>query len=75
MRSRLRRMRRASSRCRIACRRSATRDGIVYVNDSISTTPHATLAALELYRDRQVAVLVGGHDRGLPWEDFADDDA
>ena len=48
------------------------RDGITYVNDSISTTPHATLAALEMYRERQVAVLVGGHDRGLPWEDFAD---
>ncbi len=48
------------------------RDGILYVNDSISTTPHATLAALELYRDRRVAVLVGGHDRGLPWDAFAD---
>jgi UDP-N-acetylmuramoylalanine--D-glutamate ligase len=47
------------------------RDGILYVNDSISTTPHATLAALDLYRDRPVAVLVGGHDRGLPWDDFA----
>lgn len=47
-------------------------DGIAYVNDSISTTPHATLAALELYRDCPVAVLVGGHDRGLPWEAFAD---
>ena len=48
------------------------RDGILYVNDSISTTPHATLAALELYREREVAVLVGGHDRGLPWQEFAD---
>jgi len=48
------------------------RDGIAYVNDSISTTPHATLAALELYRDHAVAVLVGGHDRGLPWDAFAD---
>jgi UDP-N-acetylmuramoylalanine--D-glutamate ligase len=47
------------------------RDGILYVNDSISTTPMATLAALSLYRDRPVALLVGGHDRGLPWEDFA----
>lgn len=47
------------------------RDGILYVNDSISTTPHATLAALDLYRGRDVAVLVGGHDRGLPWDDFA----
>lgn len=48
------------------------RDGILYVNDSISTTPMATLAALALYRERPVALLVGGHDRGLPWEDFAE---
>ncbi|RZA14863.1 MAG: UDP-N-acetylmuramoyl-L-alanine--D-glutamate ligase, partial [Lysobacteraceae bacterium] len=48
------------------------RDGLLYVNDSISTTPMATLAALELYRDRPVALLVGGHDRGLPWDGFAE---
>ncbi|MFT3898158.1 MAG: UDP-N-acetylmuramoyl-L-alanine--D-glutamate ligase [Thermomonas sp.] len=47
------------------------RDGIAYVDDSISTTPHATLAALALYANRPVAVLVGGHDRGLPWDGFA----
>jgi UDP-N-acetylmuramoylalanine--D-glutamate ligase len=48
------------------------RNGILYVNDSISTTPHATLAALDVYRGRRVAVLVGGHDRGLDWHGFAD---
>jgi UDP-N-acetylmuramoylalanine--D-glutamate ligase len=48
------------------------RDGFLYVNDSISTTPMATLAALELHADRPVAVLVGGHDRGLPWDEFAE---
>ena len=48
-----------------------TRDGLTYVNDSISTTPHASLAALDLFRERRVALLVGGHDRGLPWEEFA----
>ncbi len=48
------------------------KDGLLYVNDSISTTPMATLAALDLYADRAVAVLVGGHDRGLPWDEFAD---
>lgn len=47
------------------------RDGITYVNDSISTTPHATLAALDCFADRDVAVLVGGHDRGLDWSAFA----
>ena len=47
------------------------RDGLSYVNDSISTTPMASLAALDLYAGREVAILVGGHDRGLPWEAFA----
>lgn len=47
------------------------RDGVLWVNDSISTTPHASLAALEVYRGRRVALLVGGHDRGLDWSGFA----
>jgi UDP-N-acetylmuramoylalanine--D-glutamate ligase len=46
-------------------------DGITWVNDSISTTPHASLAALDVFRDRRVALLLGGHDRGLDWSDFA----
>ncbi|HVR82195.1 MAG TPA: UDP-N-acetylmuramoyl-L-alanine--D-glutamate ligase [Luteimonas sp.] len=48
------------------------RDGVTYVNDSISTTPHASLAALDVFRDRRVAILVGGHDRGIDWHAFAD---
>jgi len=47
------------------------RDGITYVNDSISTTPHASLAALEVFRARRVAIILGGHDRGVDWTDFA----
>lgn len=49
-----------------------TREGITYVNDSISTSPHASLAALDVFADRPVAILVGGHDRGLPWDAFVD---
>src|SRR5690606_33721096 len=49
-----------------------TRGGVLYVNDSISTTPHASLAALEVYRGRRVVLLVGGHDRGLDWSGFVD---
>lgn len=49
-----------------------TRNAISYVNDSISTTPHATLAALECFSGQRIALLVGGHDRGLDWHDFAD---
>jgi len=48
-----------------------TRDGIRYVNDSISTTPHASLAALACFPGQRVALLAGGHDRGLDWRDFA----
>jgi len=47
------------------------RAGIRYVNDSISTTPHASLAALECFAGERVAILLGGHDRGLDWSGFA----
>jgi UDP-N-acetylmuramoylalanine--D-glutamate ligase len=46
--------------------------GFHWVNDSISTTPLATLAALESLHGRAVTVLVGGHDRGLDWTPFVD---
>ncbi|WP_394540503.1 UDP-N-acetylmuramoyl-L-alanine--D-glutamate ligase [Lysobacter enzymogenes] len=48
------------------------RDGVAYVNDSISTTPHATLAALDCYAGQRIALLVGGHDRGIDWQGFAE---
>jgi len=46
------------------------RDGVHWINDSISTTPQATLAALESLHGQPVTVLAGGHDRGLDWSDF-----
>ena len=46
-------------------------DGLRWVNDSISTTPHASLAALDCFAGQRIALLVGGHDRGLDWQDFA----
>ena len=48
------------------------RDGIEFVNDSISTTPHASLAALDCHKGRRVAIIVGGYDRGVDWGVFAD---
>lgn len=52
--------------------RLGTHDGIEYVNDSISTTPHASLAALDCFAGRRVAIIVGGFDRGLDWSVFAE---
>ena len=40
---------------------------MLYVDDSISTTPEATIAALDVYRDRAVTVIIGGHDRGIDY--------
>ena len=48
------------------------RDGISYVNDSISTTPHASIAALDCHKGRRIAILVGGYDRGVDWGVFAE---
>jgi UDP-N-acetylmuramoyl-L-alanine---L-glutamate ligase len=48
------------------------RDGIEYVDDSISTTPHASLAALDCFAGRPVAILVGGYDRGIDWTVFGE---
>ncbi|HEY4090075.1 MAG TPA: UDP-N-acetylmuramoyl-L-alanine--D-glutamate ligase [Luteibacter sp.] len=47
-------------------------DGVRWINDSISTTPLASLAALESIHDKHVALIVGGHDRGLDWTVFVD---
>lgn len=47
------------------------RDGFAFVDDSIATTPAATLAALAAFAGREVTVLVGGHERGVDWSDFA----
>ena len=49
-----------------------SRDGITYVNDSISTTPHASIAALDCHKGRRIAILVGGYDRGVDWGVFAE---
>jgi hypothetical protein len=48
------------------------RRGLTFVDDSIATTPQATLEALASFSGRRVTVLVGGHDRGLDWRPFAD---
>ncbi len=48
------------------------RDGLEYVNDSIATTPYATIEALRSVSGRVATVLVGGFDRGLDWSAFVE---
>jgi UDP-N-acetylmuramoylalanine--D-glutamate ligase len=47
------------------------RHGLDWYDDSLATTPVATLAALEALVGRPVTVLVGGLDRGLDWRVLA----
>jgi UDP-N-acetylmuramoyl-L-alanine---L-glutamate ligase len=41
--------------------------GITWINDSISTTPAAALAALRSLDGRRVVPILGGHERGVDW--------
>jgi len=47
----------------------AERNGVLWVNDSVSTTPESTLAALASFPDREVVLIAGGQDRG---QDYAE---
>jgi UDP-N-acetylmuramoylalanine--D-glutamate ligase len=46
------------------------RSGVRFVNDSISSTPVATVAALESFAGEAVVLIVGGLDRGLDWSPY-----
>ena len=41
--------------------------GVLYVDDSISTAPELTLAALEVYAGRDITLIAGGYDRGIDY--------
>ncbi len=43
------------------------RGGIEWINDSISTSPESTRAALECLAGRPVTLIAGGQDRGSDW--------
>lgn len=49
----------------------ADRDGVLWVDDSISTTPESTLAALASFPDRHVVLIAGGQDRGQEHRELA----
>jgi UDP-N-acetylmuramoylalanine--D-glutamate ligase len=47
-------------------------DGVDFVDDSLSTNVLPTLAAVDAFRGRRVALLVGGHDRGIDYSPLAE---
>ncbi len=44
--------------------------GVDWYNDSIATAPERAIAAMKAF-DAPLALLAGGRDKSLPWEDFA----
>jgi UDP-N-acetylmuramoylalanine--D-glutamate ligase len=49
----------------------AERDGVTWVNDSISTTPESAIAALASFPGRAVVLIAGGQDRGQDYAGLA----
>ncbi len=46
------------------------RDRLIWIDDSISTTPELTLAALASFVDRAIVLLAGGQDRGQDYTEL-----
>jgi UDP-N-acetylmuramoyl-L-alanine---L-glutamate ligase len=50
---------------------AGTVGGVSFVDDSLSTNVLPTLAALDAFPGRRVALIVGGHDRGIDYAPLA----
>ncbi len=48
-----------------------TLNGAEYINDSISTAPQTAIAALKAYPDTDT-LIIGGMDRGIPYDELSD---
>ena len=46
-------------------------DGVDFVDDGLSTNVVATLAAIDAFADRRLALIAGGFDRGIDYGDLA----
>src|SRR5205823_8804500 len=50
---------------------AGTVGGVRFVDDSLSTNVLPTLAALDAFPGRRIALIVGGHDRGIDYAPLA----
>jgi UDP-N-acetylmuramoylalanine--D-glutamate ligase len=50
-------------------------DGVLWINDSIATSPERAVAALRSFTagEQTLILLAGGKDKNLPWESLADE--
>lgn len=45
--------------------------GVVFIDDTLSTIPEACLAAIDSFPDKNITLILGGYDRGVPLNRFA----
>jgi len=45
--------------------------GLTFINDSLSTSPYAAIAALRTFAGRDITLIVGGQDRGVDYRPLA----
>lgn len=43
-------------------------DKLTVINDTTSTTPVATMTAIETFKDRKIILILGGRDKNLPYD-------
>lgn len=48
------------------------KNGVLYVDDSIATSPQAAIAAMEHYSARPITLIAGGFDRGIDYTPLTD---
>ncbi len=48
------------------------KNGVLFVDDSISTTPQSAIAAMEAYAGRPITLIAGGYDRGVDYAPLTD---
>jgi len=46
------------------------KNGLSFINDSISTTPESAIAAIESFNNDRITILIGGFDRGLNYDNL-----
>lgn len=51
--------------------RVAWRRGVTYYNDSKCTTPRGAIVALQAFEPRSAVMIVGGYDKGVPFDELA----
>lgn len=48
------------------------KDGVIFINDTTSTTPVAAIKAIEAFSSKPIVIILGGNSKSLPIEELID---